>query len=156
MEIKDIVQKVLDSNIFNSWNNKDNHLVSCFFMNDVWSVDFYSKKTKKVTSFLVEDKVKLSDEDKVFQREENDLEELKLDEIKVSLGSVLDIISNIKEKESGSEVQQKIVILQKIKFPLWNVTFILKDFNLFNVKVNAINGKLIEKELSPVFNFRTK
>ena len=156
MEIKDIAQKVLDSSAFDSWNNKDNYLVSCFFMNSVWSVDFYSKKTKKVTSFLVEDEVKLSDEDKVFQREENDLEELKLDEVKVSLDSVLDIISSIKEKESGSEVQQKIVILQKIKFPLWNVTLILKDFNLFNIKVNATNGEVIEKELAPVFNFRTK
>ena len=84
MKIKDIIQKVLDSSVFNSWNNNDNYLVSCFFMNDVWSVDFYSKKTKKVTSFLVENQVKLSNEDKVFQREEMDLEELKLDEIKVS------------------------------------------------------------------------
>ena len=66
----------------------------------------------------------------------------------------MDIVNEIKEGES--EIQQKIVILQKIKFPLWNITFILKDFNLFNAKVNAVNGKVIEKELSPVFNFRTK
>ena len=155
MDVKEAVNKVLNSDIFKNWDKKDNYLVSCVFIDDHWNVDFYSKKSKRVTSFAAGNKIKISKEDKVFQDEIKDLEELKLNSVKVSLDEADEIVNlRMKEMAGAEDVSKAIIILQQLKVPMWNLSYITSAFNVMNVKINAINKKIIEESFSPVFSFR--
>lgn len=152
MEIE-AIQKVLNSDIFKNWHT-DEYLVSYLLVTNTPSVDFYSKKTKKITSFIISDKINLK-EDEIFQKEAKDLEELKLEDIKISLEQATQKIENIKTKKIPSEqVNKKIIILQQQIVPIWNLTYLTSSLNLLNIKINAINGDIIEEKLESLLSFK--
>ena len=154
IDAKTAAKNVFDSDEFKNWNKEDNYLVSCVFINNKWNVDFYSKNTKMMTSFIIDDDIKIGKGDKIFQKETKDLEELELDSVNVSLEDAEGILEKtLKEKRINEYVVQKIIILQKIKLPMWNITYITSGFNLLNVKINATNKDTVEESLSHVFGF---
>jgi len=153
--VKEILEKVTSSDVFKKWKKEDNYLASFFFMNE-WSVDFYSPKTKKITSFLVKESgIEKNKEEKAFQKEEKNVEELKLDEIKISLDEAKKIINKIKkEKAPQEDLTKEIIILQKKKTPIWNMTYITSSFNVLNIKINAINKEVLETKFEPIFSMK--
>ena len=156
MEIKELVEKVLNSPIFQYWDKKDNYLVNCSFIDGKWQVHFYSKKTRKITSFTADEEVTLS-EDKVFQAEKKDIDKLEIDKVKVGLDDALEMIDKIKEEKIPTEdVSNSVIILQQDKHPIWNITRITSGFHLLNVKINAINKEIISEDSSSVFQLREK
>lgn len=154
--MKEILEKVTSSDVFKKWKKEDNYLVSFFFMGDEWSVDFYSSKSKKITSFLVKESgTEKSKGEKAFQKEEKNIEELKLDEVKITLNQAKSIISEIKkEKAPQEDITKEIIILQKKKTPVWNITYITSSFNVLNVKINAINKEILETKFEPIFSMK--
>ena len=53
------------------------YLCSCFSIDGAWQYDFYDKKNKKITSFKIDDEVRILEQDsKIFQKEKLDLEKL--------------------------------------------------------------------------------
>ena len=154
--MKQILEKVTSSKEFKEWEKQSNYLVSFFFMNNQWSVDFYSPKTKKITSFLLKESgVEKSNEEKAFQKEEKQLEELKLDEVKVTLDEARSIANEIKkEKAPEEDTSKEIIILQKKKTIIWNITYITTSFNILNIKINASNKEIIEKKFEPIFSMK--
>lgn len=146
MDINFLVQQVFNSDTFKQWNQKEAYLASCFFMNDVWHIAFYSKQDKKITSFIVSNTVAKSEEDQVFQQKQQDIEELVLNQVSISLDDALKITDDLKKGMNHDEpIMKKIIILQNIKVPLWNITYVLSSFNLLNIKINASTGRVIEK-----------
>ncbi|MEK6934567.1 MAG: hypothetical protein AABW46_01685 [Nanoarchaeota archaeon] len=157
MNFLENLKTIKNSNIFKKWNKNNAYLTSCFFIEKQWQFDFYSKKTKTITSFIIENnKVKILEKDsKVFQKEVKDLEELSLDKIKVNLEQAIKILNKIKEEKSPSEsIMKTILILQHDKVPLWNLSYITSAFNILNIKINAINSKIIEQNFSPIMSFK--
>lgn len=157
MSFKDDVDKIKNSDVFKNLKKKL-YLCSCFAIDDDWQYDFYDKKSKKITSFKVVDKVKLLEEgSKVFQKEEIVLERLNLDDVKIKLSEALLKIDKIKKEKADSEnINKKIIILQHIKVPLWNISFLTTSFNILNVKINAVNGEIISEKFESLLNFRVK
>ncbi len=155
--LKENVNIIINSDILKSLNKRI-YLCSCFAIDDNWQYDFYDKKTKRITSFRVDDEVRLLDQDsKVFQKESVDLEKLNLNDIKVDLNEALLKVDLIKKEKAGGEsINKKIIILQKIKVPLWNISFVTSGFNILNVKINAINGNIISEKFESLFGFRVK
>ncbi|MEK6952156.1 MAG: hypothetical protein AABX29_04005 [Nanoarchaeota archaeon] len=157
MNLKQNLEKIQNSEVFKKWNKNNAFLVSCFFLDNMWQFDFYSKKTKKISSFSLEgNSVKIIEEESaVFQKEQRDLEELDLDKIKIKLEETIKIIDKIKREMVPSEtVSKRIIILQKINVPLWNISYITSAFNLLNIKVNAINSEIIEKNFDSIISFK--
>ena len=157
MNLKKDLEIIEKSGLFRKWNKKTSYLVSCFFLDDRWQFDFYSKKTKKISSFaLEENNVKIIEENsQVFQKTQKDLEELKLNEVKTKLETALNILNQLKKEKAPLETaSKKIIILQKINFPLWNISYITSAFNLLNVKINAVNSKIIEQDFTSIINFK--
>jgi len=138
--------------------NPESYLCSCFLFNeanDLWQFDFYNKTNKKITSFLVTDKIEKSDEDEVFRKDKEDLTELKLDDIKIDLDKAFEIFeTRNKEKYENEEAEKKIVILQFYKSLIWNITYITKRFNVLNIKIDAIKGSIMEESKKGVMNFK--
>lgn len=138
---------------------KDLYLCSCFAIDDTWQVDFYSKKAKAITSFVVNNKKAeiLNENSKIFQKENVDLEELNLEEVKIDLPEAQKILETAKQQLCpGDKIARTITILQKIKVPIWNLTYLTNNFNVLNIKINAENGNIITKSCTPAFGFRQK
>ena len=152
MEIEAIT-KVLNSEIFKKWHT-DEYLVSYFLMADTESVDFFSKKNKKITSFNISDKIEMKTDD-IFQKEPRDIEELKIDEVIIKLEQATKIINEVKSKKVPAEqINKEIIILQQQKVPIWNLTLITSALNFLNVKINAITGEIIEENLESLMKLR--
>ena len=157
MDLKEDLKIIENSDIFKKWNKNKSYLVSCFFLDNNWQFDFYSKKIKKISSFaLEENNVKIIEENsQVFQKTQKDLEELDLSKVKTKLETVLKILDQLKKEKAPLEtISKKIIILQKINLPLWNISYITSSFNLLNVKINAINSKIIEQNFDSIISFK--
>lgn len=136
---------------------KDLYLTSCFAIDNDWQLDFYSKKTKKVTSFVVQKKEAkiLNENSKIFQKENVHLKELKLKKIAIDFDEAMEKTEKIKQELCPSDkINKTIKILQTLKTPIWNITFITNNFNVLNVKINAQTGDILTKSCTPAFSFR--
>ena len=152
MNINQAISEVQNSNAFKKWHNRDDYLVSCLFLNDEWNISFYSKKTQKITSFSMKENIEIDGEDKAFQKTPKDIEELKIENIKITLEEAEEIVGKIKqEKAPAEDVNKKIIILQQQDVPIWNITYITTSFNILNVKINATNKDKIYESFEPVF-----
>lgn len=158
-EIKNSLKKIQDSNDFIEWKNKhkNSYLTSAFLNSCIWQFDFLNINNDKVTSFKIDSGVVSSEESDIFRKEKNEIKELKLYDIKIDLDNAEDLIKKLIDSDyKNEEIQKKIIILQVIDEPAWNITYITKSFNVLNVKINAINGKIINHSMENLLNFRVK
>ena len=81
-KLKETIKKLESSKIFKDYKktNPDAYLTSTFLMTEDiegdWQLDYYSIKSKKITSFIIKDKVKGMPETKPFQEKESIIEKL--------------------------------------------------------------------------------
>ena len=106
-----------------------------------WKLDFYDEKTNTITSYTVSETIiKEELEDKIFKKESEVIQELKLEEVNQDFEKILKIC----KKELNNKIPDKIIIiLQNQSFPQWNISFITREFRLINIKINAITQELI-------------
>ena len=126
--------------------------VSAFYMGDLedikWQVDFFEEGV--IHSFLPDDNIK---EDSLLSKEE--LQELDLDEIKVDLIHALQKVEKVRdEKYEGMSADKVIVILQRTKNTIWNITWLTKNFKVFNVKVDAVSGEVLRENCESIMGFK--
>ncbi|MBI5797720.1 hypothetical protein HZA98_02325 [Candidatus Woesearchaeota archaeon] len=125
----------------------DSYLVSCFFMNKEWGVDFYLPKEHKICTYFRKDGKLQSITDEIFQKKQKRLEKLDLSKVKISYLEALDRVT--------VDTDKAIVILQEVKGVLvWNITILTSEFKIYNLKVNAKNGKTISEEEENIMNFK--
>ena len=67
----------------------------------------------------------------------------------------LDIADKLQREKYPNQPPQKVfLILQVIKTePIWNITYISSSLNVLNVRISAINKKIIKHELTQVLSF---
>ena len=158
-EIKEKISNIKKSPEYKKWinNNKEAYLCSVFCLSqeeDNWQVDFYDTKTKLITNFFLQNNIILENTDKVFSKTQEKINELNIDEVKVDLDKIMNLIDSlVKGKYKNETAYKKIVILQNLTEILWNITIIMSSFNILNVKISAKDGKILEEHLSSVFNF---
>ncbi len=161
IELKELYDHIQDSKEFKSWHKKNSDFYLCSFFTILneqgWQVDYYSPSKDRIASFIFEQKLKvLNTDSKVFKKEGLKVDKLNLDEIKINLETALDIVLKLKNKKYSNEKANKvIVILQKIKKPLWNITYLTATFNILNVKIDAKSGKIIEEKIMPALSFKS-
>ncbi len=156
-KIKELIKKLQSSKEFKGYkkNNPDSYLCA-FFQMEHPQLDYYNKKTKEMTTFTINTEIETKTTNKIFQKERRDVEELKMDEIKVNLDKAINEIDKISKKQGIKQLMKRIIILQKIKIPIWNISYITSDFKILNVKINAIDGKIIDEKIDSVIKFKTQ
>ncbi|MDP3918955.1 MAG: hypothetical protein Q8Q35_03585 [Nanoarchaeota archaeon] len=128
---------------------KDKYLVSCFIRNTELKIDFYSSEKHKIFTYSKKGEDIIITEDEIFQKEKQPLEKLDLEKIKVSYEEALD-----KVKEEKDNV---ITILQVIDDKIvWNMTVLTPTLELYNLKVDAITGEILNEYKENFMNFRAK
>ncbi|MBI2148805.1 hypothetical protein HYU23_03930 [Candidatus Woesearchaeota archaeon] len=114
-----------------------------------WQIDFYNKKNDTITTYLIDKKIEVTDDSKILKDEKTEIEELNLNDVKIDFEDIKEKLDNILKKYNETAVKITI-ILQTQKFPIWNVIFITKKINIINVKINAINGSVVEDNMVPL------
>ena len=151
----EIINRVKHSGVYKEWHT-DEYVVNYFFMGETETVDFYSKKTKKITSFVIGEKIERK-EDKIFQKKGEDLKELEVEKVKIEREEALKITKEIAEKTlRGENMTKTIAILQQQTTPLWNITYITANFNIMNVKIDAVTGEKLEEGVHSLLNLMKK
>ncbi|MEK6932696.1 MAG: hypothetical protein AABW56_02780 [Nanoarchaeota archaeon] len=150
--------KLLNNKEFKSWKDKhkDAYLSSCVLMSDpgqkeIWNFDFYIPKKNKITTFSVDEKLEIKEDQKIFEQNHKKLKEINLEKIKFNLNDVNKLI----DKEfKNIKILKKIIILQYIETLLWNVSLLGTDFNLHNVRIDVENGKTLDKSSTSLLQFK--
>ncbi len=120
--------------------------------NTDWQIDFYNNKRDTITTYLVGSKIEVTDDSKVFKNEKVDIEEIKLENIKVNFNDIKEELNKIL-KEKQEEPVKITIILQNQKIPIWNIIYITQKFNLLNVRIDAVTGILIDEKIVPLLSF---
>lgn len=168
LNLKDSLEQVKNSPQFKNWlkENPKSHLCNFFKIADPknldeanWQIDFYNPEKDRITSFMAEeDRISILESDsKIFKKKKTKVEELKLENVKINLNKALNIINKLKNKKYSNEnINKIIIILQKIKIPIWSITYLTTSFNILNVRIDAESGKIIKENLEPVLKFKTE
>ena len=165
LNLKDSLNSLESSDEFKNFRKNNKRAYLCSFFRIVgesessdWQIDFYLPEKDKMTSFSVSDKVKIIDADsKIFKKKEKTVDPLNLDKLKINLDNAFSIIEELKNKKyRNEEIGKKIIILQSIKIPMWNITYLTTSLNILNVKINAVSGKILEESFKPALSFQAK
>jgi len=113
-------------------------LINVSIIDNQLQFDYYNHEI--ITSYIMKDKIEII-KDKIYKKPTTEIKELNLGKIKITLNQALEITN----KELNDQVQRKIIILQNLDEPTWNISYITTSFKILNIKINAINGKIINK-----------
>src|SRR3989338_9421718 len=129
-------------------NVKGAYLVSCFLMNKEWRIDYYSPKEHKMITYFKQNGKLEQQKDEIFQKKQKKLKKLSLEKVKIHYLEALEKVSVNSDKS--------IIILQVIDGVIvWNITILTSEFKVYNLKVNAENGKTISEDEENIMNFKT-
>ncbi len=120
-----------------------------------WEIGFFNPKENTAASFLVGNTIEQTQENsKIFKPEGEKVHELKLKNIKISMDEALAIFENTRlEKYPKETPSKKIIILQHLKTPVWNITYLTAALNVLNIKIDACTGIVIEDSLASALSF---
>ncbi len=155
-KLRDSLEKIKESEDYKEWKNKhkDAYFCSAFLDKNEWRIDFYDPDSDKMSTFRFEDKV-VFEEDSVFRKNKDKINELNLEKIKIDLKRVESIIEKlIEEKYKGEKVNKRIVILQHLDKQMWNIIYVMNSFNVLNVKIDAESGEIIHENIAPILSFK--
>lgn len=154
------LQKVKEFKDFKKKNPKA-YLASCVVVIDDkkvgdWQIDFYLPKKHKMATFVVKDIVEFKGEDDIFQKEKAEVKGLRLDDVKIGFDKMLKLLEGFRKKDySGDFPNKTIAVLQTIEdYPVWNLTLLTATLKVLNVKINAVDGKVISDNIENFLSFK--
>ena len=117
-----------------------------------WQIDFYDNDSNKITTYIMNEYIQVVKNSEVLKKEDTEIEELNLEEIKVDFKDIKEMLKNILDKYN-EEASRITIIIQKQNIPVWNIIYITKKFNLINIRVNAIDNSLLEEKNVSLVSF---
>ena len=152
MDLKKAFKKVSEKPEFKSQKGYLSH--ACFIeeknKDNSWEFGIFNPETKKITVFESEP-YKVREPDDALT-EKDVVEELNFDLVKISYPKALEIANAEAIKKNAKLIQKKIIILQKDKNLIWNITFLTADFNLMNIKVDAVSGEVLSVDFHNLYD----
>ena len=108
-----------------------------------------------MTSFFIDEKIKISPETEVFKRDGHIVKELDAEKVRFDYSEAMSYADKFrKENYRNEEPMYIIVILQNLNIgQVWNITFVTKNFNALNMKISPENGKILDNSLTPLMEF---
>ncbi len=167
MNFKESYSKLIESKEFKDWKEKNSKAFLAHFFNTLgphykggdWEVGFYDKDKDKITTFVVGvAAVVVKPEDEVFKKEEHEVRELNVDEVKVDLDVAIKTFKRCQEQKYPGQFPMKLfAILQNIDSGIvWNITSATQTFSALNIKISAVDGKIISDKCESFFDWRVK
>ena len=151
---KEMLQRVEQSKEYLAWKKKHPQgYLSHFFcpvsqkceLKSDWEIGFYDANSEKMTVFRCGEKVLVTEnEDEVFKKPEQRVEELDINLVKTDFAKAVGIFAEqVEELFPKAQRGDGFVILQNLEGKaLWNFTFITRDLKFINLKINANLAKV--------------
>ena len=155
----DLLNDLKETSLFKDWKDKHQQAFLSHFFCQInsnleqkftWEIGFYDKEKDKVTTFIKPgEEFQIKNEDEVFKKETDTVEELNLDQVKIELVKAKKIINEELPKLFPNEERgDGFLILQTIKQETtWNFTLITKALKLINIKINSENGEVVSHQV---------
>ncbi|MEK6809359.1 MAG: hypothetical protein AABY40_01670 [Nanoarchaeota archaeon] len=149
-----MLEKAESSKEYHAWKKKHPQgYLSHFFcpisadcrLKSDWEIGFYDADSEKMTVFACGENVTVKEnEDDVFKKPEQRVEELDIDSVKIDFAKAADVFAgNVEELFPKAGRGDGFVILQNLEQkPLWNFTFITRDLKFINIKIKAETGEV--------------
>ncbi len=134
-------------------DNKEYYLVHVLVPEDTQRVEFgfYNDKKDRIVVFET-NPIRKGEEEEVF-KEGKTITKLDINKIKINYEEAMNEVKKIMTKEFSEEKpKKKIIILQRINEPVWNVTLVCESLNIINIRVNAETGKITRKNKTSLLN----
>ena len=157
MIIKEGFDKIKTCGNYNPILNRS-ILVSCFLNDDLskslWEYNFYSQEDKLTYTFIVDnDEVILKDTGSLMNLKQTP-EELKINNLKLNDKEIIAVTKFFIVKKYNEEKLSKIIIsIENNNTIIWNVTIVLNNLNIINLKINDTNSEVIQDNKVSPFNF---
>lgn len=165
MDVKEAIGKLRKNDKFRQWHekNKKADLVHAFMMLEPGKetgcdIGFYDPDKKLMTSFLVDkdvDDVEITESKEIFTKDTQQIKPLEEERLKINFDKALEKATALQqEKYKAHAPVKEVVILQNLNTgQVWNITFITKNFQTLNMKVDAETGEMLEDKLHEIFSF---
>lgn len=134
-------------------DNNDFYLAHILVPDNSESVEFgfFSPKKNKIVVFTT-NPIKKGEEDDVFN-EGKTITELDMNKIKLNYEDAMQKADELIKKEHSSEqIKKKIILLQHIQEPVWNLTFVCVSLNIINIRISAQTSEIIRNDKSSLMN----
>ena len=134
-------------------DEKDYYLVHLVVPEQEQNIEFgfYNPKKDKIIVFQTSPFTKGKEED-VF-KEGKTIHPLDFNKVKINFEEAKTQTEKILKTEfSAEKTKKKIIILQYINEPVWNITTICESLNIINIRINAETGKIVRKDKSSLLN----
>ncbi len=151
IEPQELLPRLLQDDAYQQWKKEHpqsflSHyfcqLDSSLLSNNGWEIGFYDPAEDKITTFT--DDFALKPADEIFKKENDKVEELDLEKVKIDFKQASKIYQdNFPKYFSQEQVGDGFLVLQCLQEKvLWNFTFITKSVKFVNLKINASNGEI--------------
>ncbi len=165
MNLKEALKFLEENEKFKEWKklNPDDYFSYAFKTlmdnkDEDWQLGFYNKQDDSLTTFTIEgESVFIREDEEVFKKEESSVIPINMEDFKINTEEVIKQANEFKEKKYPNQKTLKIMaILQNLSDLglVWNITFITENLNILNMKINAIDGKILSDKLDPIINFK--
>ena len=152
MKIRDMHDYIKNTKQFQEFINgsPDAYFGAGFFIIDFQNpnaneeqLDYYIPSTKKIASFKLSGEFKISE-----QLVEKPLEEIGMDEVKLSIDDIIEIVkAEMNKKEIAQGIQKIIAVLQKINLELlWSISAILTSSDFAKIRIRDIDASIAKFE----------
>jgi len=128
--------------------NPDSILTSIFLNDKYWEFNYLFKN--KIMIFSIKNKEIDLEESEIYENSKP--EELEINKINIQFEKAKELAKKMMNDE---KVTKEIIILQQKEIPFWNISFITMNMNVFNIKLNAISGEIIEQKFENIMNFKS-
>jgi len=122
-----------------------------------WHLGFYNKSTDKMITFIVDnEEIKMEKEEEIFKKPDMEVKQIDIEKVKIPYIEILKKAGEFQKKNYPNELTNKrIAVLQNLEDygTVWNITYITNAFNTLNMKINAINGKILHHKLESLMSF---
>jgi hypothetical protein len=103
----------------------------------------------------VNDKVEIIEDQKVFKKEESNVNKLELNDVKVELEEALKTANKVRSEKYKVDYSKIIVLLQRLDVgQIWNITYITNTLSTLNIKLSCDSGDVLSEELIPLTNYK--
>ncbi len=118
-------------------------------------IGFYSREKDIIKAISVGDKDGkiVSKESEALKKKGHVIKELNLDDVKIEIDEAIKKVVQCLRSNYLTEVPLKaFVVLQVIdENPIWNFTFVTNTFKTLNIKINAVNGKIVHHGVIQIY-----
>ncbi|HLC62998.1 MAG TPA: hypothetical protein VJJ21_01645 [Candidatus Nanoarchaeia archaeon] len=158
----EILKKLESSKEFKSWksDNPGYYLSSLFSTLDKeeslkWQFHYYSKEKDEIVTFNLSPEITIDPDSEVFKKKDSRIEPLEIQKVKLGVMQALRKIKNLKQY-SHETFNQKIILLQQFENqPSWNISLITSTYQIINIKLSAISGKVLHESKESLLSFKT-